>query len=765
MDRNAIREHILRKLDEAGLPPEEVRVQPDPFSGWRVVVISPGFERKSQSERRKIVLSGLENIEMEWCELLTPEEAEWFGPLPIDSDLDDLPLWAEALAPKKKLEDVVFPSDVDEDLEPPVVATFYSLRGGVGRSTALAYAARILASHGRKVLCVDMDLEAPGLAGLFGVEDKVGNRMGVVQLLLELDQGQKPDFSKHLIRMSERDDLYLLPAGKPDANYARMLRFIDPLAWYREERNPLHLLMDGLRDSLPFRPDIVLIDARTGITPISAPLLFDVADAAIIIFFPHPQAKTGTGALVSGLLAAHTRRSSDKRFTPELRFVVSPIPSSKAPEVIDRYQHRSLEWIAGWIEPLNQSRGPANSLSEAEITHFVRYREDLATADTILADQEVWRAFQPIAEWTEGLLPSTIASPVAASIASRKVQALNELSFAAGTAEDQESLLETYVETDVFRKAKEPQIPLVLGRKGAGKTALFRRLAEDAQTSCIVVHAPGPLRQTRNWILSIDGFDAVGQAIVQTKTDWRRFWAFYICVASAHVMGTNLLAPPPQILNDLPTSVTEMIKAFRRTLSVPEGALLLNDWLKCIDRVAKSGTLLLFDGLDTGFGASADQRERRRNALEDLFTLWTDQGSGLNNLRFKIILREDIWKQLQFDNKSHLYGRSVTLKWSDQVAYFMVVLKQALRSPSFSVLLSESSQVGCCDPDHWGEREVLAAWHILVGERMKGGKTAFTRNWVWNRLADANNDHTPSLSFSPPRALQAIARARNGRLA
>jgi hypothetical protein len=31
----------------------------------------------------------------------------------------------------------------------------------------------------------------------------------------------------------------------------------------------------------------------------------------------------------------------------------------------------------------------------------------------------------------------------------------------------------------------------------------------------------------------------------------------------------------------------------------------------------------------------------------------------------------------------------------------------------------------------------------LVGERMKGGKTTFTRNWVWNRLADANGDHSP----------------------
>ncbi|MBK9032247.1 MAG: P-loop NTPase [Myxococcales bacterium] len=66
-----------------------------------------------------------------------------------------------------------FPSELDDDLALPIVATFYSLRGGVGRSTALAYTAHILASRGKRVVCVDLDLEAPGLAALFGREDEV----------------------------------------------------------------------------------------------------------------------------------------------------------------------------------------------------------------------------------------------------------------------------------------------------------------------------------------------------------------------------------------------------------------------------------------------------------------------------------------------------------------------------------------------------------------------------------------------------------------
>jgi MinD-like ATPase involved in chromosome partitioning or flagellar assembly len=41
--------------------------------------------------------------------------------------------------------------------------TFYSFKGGVGRSLALANVGAHLALTGRKVLLVDFDLEAPGL--------------------------------------------------------------------------------------------------------------------------------------------------------------------------------------------------------------------------------------------------------------------------------------------------------------------------------------------------------------------------------------------------------------------------------------------------------------------------------------------------------------------------------------------------------------------------------------------------------------------------
>jgi MinD-like ATPase involved in chromosome partitioning or flagellar assembly len=48
-----------------------------------------------------------------------------------------------------------------------MIVTFYSYKGGVGRSMALANVADILCRQGARVLMVDFDLEAPGLEQYF----------------------------------------------------------------------------------------------------------------------------------------------------------------------------------------------------------------------------------------------------------------------------------------------------------------------------------------------------------------------------------------------------------------------------------------------------------------------------------------------------------------------------------------------------------------------------------------------------------------------
>src|SRR5215211_5457575 len=71
---------------------------------------------------------------------------------------------------------------------PGKILTFYSYKGGTGRSMALANVAWILASNGNRVLVLDWDLEAPGLHRYFYpflVDKELTDSEGVIDLITD----------------------------------------------------------------------------------------------------------------------------------------------------------------------------------------------------------------------------------------------------------------------------------------------------------------------------------------------------------------------------------------------------------------------------------------------------------------------------------------------------------------------------------------------------------------------------------------------------
>ncbi len=443
-------------------------------------------------------------------------------------------------------------------------------------------------------------------------------------MLMELDQGEEPDFSSHLIPVPDADNIYLIPAGQISPDYARRLRFILPDAWYREEHNPLKLLLAGIKEKLPFTPDVILLDARTGITDINGPLLFDLADISIITFFPHPQARLGTQLLTQGLLASSTERKTDgQRLTPEPRFLVSPLPN--IPELIKRYKEKSLQWIAEWMHSVNSEREELSS-DENELTHFIRYRDDIASSNAILKDPVIWKEFEPVVNWIERFLPSENEVQQTEFLELAKDEILQGLTFAPGTAEHQGEFLESFVETAIVKDALSARIPLVLGRKGSGKTAIFRRISEDdKEYSTVVVHAPASLKQGKGWIISVDGFQYIEKIINDSELSWRHFWILYVNIAIMNSL--NLDVDMPEYLKEIPLqSEREISAAFKKTAEIPGASLELNDWLLRLDRKTTRDTFLLLDGLDTGFGSTLQDRTRRSAALEGLFDVLMNQG-------------------------------------------------------------------------------------------------------------------------------------------
>ncbi len=172
--------------------------------------------------------------------------------------------------------------------ENPAIVAFYSFKGGVGRTTALAVVAAILARQGYRVVVIDFDLEAPGLDTLL-VPDAVPGQ-GVLDYLLE-----KPLFGGALgvrgmlqtcndVRIvGDGSQISVVGAGSVDGHFIEKLARLDVERLVRkdEEANVLRELFRQIRASED--PDFILIDSRAGLHDLGGLAVAQVAHLALLI--------------------------------------------------------------------------------------------------------------------------------------------------------------------------------------------------------------------------------------------------------------------------------------------------------------------------------------------------------------------------------------------------------------------------------------------------------------------------------------------------
>ena len=207
------------------------------------------------------------------------------------------------------------------------VTTFYSFKGGVGRSMALANAAVELASRGRRVLAVDFDLEAPGLDTFDALRPR-DLVPGIIDFVHEyLDSDRAPDvreFMSKLPSVGDREgELWIMPSGAQGASYAAHFNDIDWAELY--ENRDGYLLFEDLKGQWEqtIEPDYVLIDSRTGHTDTGGICTRQLPDAVAILFFPNEQNLRGLTKVVKDIRA---EAAEPRRKAIDLHFVMSNVP-------------------------------------------------------------------------------------------------------------------------------------------------------------------------------------------------------------------------------------------------------------------------------------------------------------------------------------------------------------------------------------------------------------------------------------------------------
>ena len=242
-------------------------------------------------------------------EIIENEREEWKEKEGIRFFVSERPIAKKAWIKKYEIQESVWPYEEAIECGGTKVVTFYSFKGGMGKTTALAAAAINLIRQGKNVMMVDMDIEAPGLASLFFDENRIDR--GVLDYLLEAEIMNAVDIHDYVLDVADPalieehyGMLYLMPAGKVDEHYLQKLARID----YQDNREnhlrtSVETMLKRLRDG--YRLDYLLIDARAGFHDLGGVAVSQLPHGAVLFGNRSRQSWDGIRQVLRSIAKSH----------------------------------------------------------------------------------------------------------------------------------------------------------------------------------------------------------------------------------------------------------------------------------------------------------------------------------------------------------------------------------------------------------------------------------------------------------------------------
>lgn len=188
---------------------------------------------------------------------------------------------------------------------PPIV-TFYSFKGGVGRTTALFACAWQLARDNKRVVLIDLDLEAPGLGPLLGIQTP----RGVADFLVDHVATGASTLESMVGKTSglgeAAENIFILSAGNLDLTYLEKLARIDFLAGGgvgSAADSPVEQAMEALLKFVrsKLNPHYIFIDSRAGLHDIAGLSLHRLAHVDVLVGRASEQGYRGMDIAVHAL--------------------------------------------------------------------------------------------------------------------------------------------------------------------------------------------------------------------------------------------------------------------------------------------------------------------------------------------------------------------------------------------------------------------------------------------------------------------------------
>ncbi len=707
-----------------------------------VVAVSEKFKNISTMDRKKIIYNWIDNANtshiLGFVSTYTHQEAENLEinlkPTNIKSNRPST--WFELVNCET---DESYVNAIDRNSR---VVSFYSFKGGVGRTTALVHVAWILASRGKKVVMVDLDFEAPSLHQSINID--VMQKGGLVDYIYEylnsLDHEKLSIEIADIIREIPvtKGGLFLIPAGRVDSDY---ISKVDDL------RNlPIndYKLWDNFKEKLitQLNPDIILVDSRTGINIWGALTMLQISDSSIVFMNPTPQNSEGIAAILENLYRVGIK--------PDV--VLSPVISGK------NGRERALrEWNKVYTS-ITMDNNTYDSDEENEEPLMIPFTTEIAMTDEY-PNMNFIHMYSDIANLLDEESEKSKLSNLLASQERWKI--IDSFNFSSIDAKQEQGakIRELFQRTTDFDRFLDHSSLLIKGKKGTGKTQLYwttlnhfqviKELAHGRVDNVISVSGHGP---AANHPVSED-FIYAGSEISNKQGSWESFWRAYALyrlimskTISLDILRNKQFEELKRILKLRPKYdnvwTSDHTKFLLKIALNKDAMLSVRDALEQVShKMANNGSViwLLYDDLDQDIPEYTQiQKEAISGLLSFALALENIQN---RTIRTKIFLRTDIWHRLNFTNKSHFVGRDVELKWTRE-DFLRLSLRQAKRSGDFDDLVSKYSPIS--DIDQATEDTLEKSLELLWGiDRERGRKSKKVSRWIYERLTDANGSTFP----------------------
>lgn len=603
--------------------------------------------------------------------------------------------------------------------EIPIV-TFYSYKGGVGRSTTLASCASYLAiNYKKKIVILDCDFEAPGFTNFY-LKDPCSPiySNGLVEYFSEEPKDDK-SLTGYFWEVSKQysgdGEIFVFPAGNLDdsetvgclfrTNLNHYLNGLTRLDFYSPDVlvNQFKKLIKQIRMTL--NPDAIFIDSRTGFNDVFGISAFRLSDLVVGFFGNSTQTIPGLHFFLDSLksensprmivansvVPAQGKRFKFEAFNKNVNKYLSQISSDiekkhDSQELsVERYCITYNEVLAALGTPDEDYRDFVDLITERT---FPEYNNLFDSINNLIEDskhivsEHISKGFTKIvkrqlSEEEENInskIPNTDKGKLKKIILSNLKDKMPQL-YAENIKDYNDELISgRYFFRSCMEDLFNPDKILVLGNKGTGKSYIYRSLREKNIVNALQERA-NKTSLNCEFIHIIDDhkrIDTIKFDNVDVPNDFffERFWTVYIWNAimldAPYDYKSSLNVVP--IFDDVKTAsrFKEIIASDESMVQIEEDLRNLNIYLKN----KNSKIIIIFDELDSIVKPH----------------MWSERISPLINLcrrmkydsiSPKLFLRSDLYEKISnLNNKNELANRTISIEWNQEelFAYFFKLI-------------------------------------------------------------------------------------------